>query len=78
MSDRDFDHTYDGLDRLTKAERGVQGSPMTLGVGRQEWVLEMMGNGTEVRAGLNGNGVCRDTDGNDMRNHNEVNEIDDR
>lgn len=34
---------------------------MILGVGSQECILELLGNGTKVRTDLNGNGIYTDT-----------------
>ncbi|MCX5651811.1 MAG: dockerin type I domain-containing protein [Planctomycetota bacterium] len=80
---RDWEYSYDGLDRLTEARQGArvgvtsssQGTWIPA-AGGQEWVLDMLGNWTEQRTDLTGNGVFTDaTDRSDARSHNLANEL---
>lgn len=75
VANRDNQYEYDGLDRLTKADRGITGTTWTTGAGGQKWVLDMLGNWTEVREDLDGNGDYDDETETETRWHNEANEV---
>jgi RHS repeat-associated protein len=80
---RDWEYSYDSLGRLTEARQGartgVTGSSQGTWIpaaGGQEWVLDMLGNWTEQRTDLTGNGVFTDAlDRSDARSHNLANEL---
>ena len=73
-------YSYDGLDRLAKAERGKRdvstgtwGSPAPRG---QQWALDPVGNWLQTITDTSGDGnFVANTDFTDRRNHNLVNEI---
>jgi len=81
---KDEYYTYDGLDRLTKAERGnltgtypdytgISGTPAVT----QDWTLDALGNWTEFQWDANGDGDYGDPGDLDQdRAHNAANEID--
>ncbi len=80
---RDWEYEYDSLDRLKEARQGArtgvtsssQGTWIPA-AGGQEWVLDMLGNWTEQRTDLTGNGVFTDAlDRSDARAHNLANEL---
>jgi RHS repeat-associated protein len=80
---RDWEYGYDSLGRLTEARQGArtgvtnssQGTWIPA-AGGQEWVLDMLGNWTEQRTDLTGNGVFTDAlDRSDARSHNLANEL---
>ncbi|MCL4198907.1 MAG: hypothetical protein KJZ69_15575, partial [Phycisphaerales bacterium] len=74
-ADRDFKYTYDGLDRLTKAERGAQGGSWSHAVGGQQWALDMLGNWDSIANDFNGDGDYVDSGEEVAREHNLANEI---
>jgi len=72
------EYTYDGLDRLSEAKRGVwDGSSFTVADDSQRWSLDLLGNWDKVETDLNGDGVYAPStdDLEDARSHNLVNEI---
>lgn len=79
--DRDEHYTYDGLDRLIQADRGLYnhaGSPPTFtngGTRGQKWELDPLGNWKKFRVNVDGNGSFTDNgDTLDERTFNLVNE----
>ncbi len=75
LANRDWRFEYDGLDRLKTADRGVQGTPWTQGIGGQLWGLDMLGNWLEVREDLDALGGYVHPSETETRNHNQANEI---
>lgn len=76
MPNWDFEYTYDGLDRLAAADRGeFESSTFTSGVGVQEWTLDILGNWTNVKQDLDGDGNFTDNQEDEDRSHNKANEI---
>lgn len=74
----DWHYTYDGLDRLIEAKRGVWGgsSLSSTAAGSQKWSLDMLGNWSDFRQDLDGNGAYTDSaDLIEGRTHNAANEI---
>ncbi|HYE03247.1 MAG TPA: RHS repeat-associated core domain-containing protein [Phycisphaerales bacterium] len=72
---RDWQHLYDGLDRLTESKRGAwNGTSLVVSTSSQQWALDMLGNWTELRTDLNGNGVYTNTGEVETRQHNKANE----
>jgi len=72
------EYTYDGLDRLKEAKRGVwDGSSFTVADDSQRWSLDLLGNWDTMETDLNGDGVYAPStdDLEDARSHNLVNEI---
>ena len=68
---RDFQYFYDGLDRLSEAERGANGASWVpadvpnLHSGRrwtpsQQWSLDTLGNWTDLDTDINGDGEYDD------------------
>ncbi|MBX9736971.1 MAG: hypothetical protein K2X32_08590, partial [Phycisphaerales bacterium] len=74
---RDWEYSYDGLNRLTTANQGGRkGATWTPSSGGQKWALDMLGNWTSQRTDLTGNGVFTDAlDLLDQRTHNQANEL---
>jgi RHS repeat-associated protein len=74
---RDWEYSYDGLNRLTTANQGGRkGATWTPASGGQQWALDMLGNWTSQRTDLTGNGVFTDAlDLLDQRTHNQANEL---
>lgn len=64
LGNRDFEFTYDGLDRLIKAEQGVRvdASTWNRGKGAQEWALDMLGNMSAVKTDADGNSTYAGTE----------------
>jgi YD repeat-containing protein len=83
---RDWEYSYDSLGRLTEARQGARtgvtnSSPGTWvpATGSQRWVLDMLGNWSEHRTDLSGNGAFTDAlDRLDARAHNLANELSQR
>ncbi len=78
-ANRDWEYSYDGLNRLTEARqgsRGGAGQTWTPSTGSQQWVLDMLGNWAGQRTDLSGNGLFTDAlDRLDERAHNQANEL---
>lgn len=74
-SDRDWKYTYDGLDRLTKAERGADsgGGAWSLGKGTREWDLDQLDNWQILYIDHNGDGDYDDADDESEREDRAVN-----
>ncbi|MBX3408177.1 MAG: RHS repeat-associated core domain-containing protein [Phycisphaeraceae bacterium] len=74
----DWEYTYDGLDRLIEAKRGVWGgsSMSSTAAGSQKWGLDMLGNWATFKQDLDANGAYSDAaDLIESREHNGANEI---
>jgi len=70
---RDMVYSYDELDRLAEAVRGVDGgSPAP---GSQKWTLDMLGNWSKFFTDGDGDGTYVDANEETRRNHNDVNEL---
>lgn len=76
-ANRDWEYSYDGLNRLTEARQGSRaGQTWTPSTGSQQWVLDMLGNWAGQRTDLSGNGLFTDAlDRLDERAHNQANEL---
>lgn len=82
-ADRDFEYSYDGLDRLTEGKRGSRngGSMWTAGKLSQSWALDngtaldMLGNWKKFGTDLDGDGTYDDPAETETRTHNEANEL---
>jgi RHS repeat-associated protein len=76
-ANRDWEFSYDGLNRLTEARQGVRaGQTWTPSSGSQQWVLDMLGNWASQRTDLSGNGLFTDAlDRLDERSLNQANEL---
>ncbi len=80
LNDRDWEHDYDGLDRLTTSSRGQWDSALStpalaLASNSLQWDLDMLGNWNTVATDLNGSGVFEAGDETELRTHNLANEI---
>ncbi len=70
------EYTYDGLDRLSVADRGIwNGSTFTQDKNSQAWTLDLLGNWDEFKVDADGNGTYAASETED-RDHNSVNELD--
>lgn len=68
--------THDGLNRLTRAERGVTGgSGFVPGNNGEDWSLDFLGNWAYHRIDTNGNGVFNDAGEENKETFNRVNEL---
>jgi RHS repeat-associated protein len=77
IPNRDTMYTYDSLDRLTEARRGVN-TTSAVGVGSQKWVLDVLGNWVTTKRELTGNTpdlAYLDPGETEDRAHNAANEI---
>jgi RHS repeat-associated protein len=79
-TNRDFTYTYDGLDRLAQADRGIAGGSLAGGstafTPSQKWSLDMLGNWKSLIVDQNGNGTDGlSPDTTDARTHNQANEL---
>ena len=72
---RDMVYTYDGLDRLQEAKRGVDGGSFAHAPGSEKWSLDMLGNWATFETDLTGDGDYADTNETTNRDHNDVNEL---
>ncbi|MEE8154260.1 MAG: RHS repeat-associated core domain-containing protein [Phycisphaerales bacterium] len=76
------EYTYDGIDRLTEAVRGLwDGSTLAPKNDSQKWALDMLGNWDSIDTDLNGNGVYTDANEQEDRDHDDpsdANELDTR
>ncbi len=73
-----FEFEYDGLHRLTDADRGVwDGDSLESQAGGQEWTLDMLGNWMQWKKDANFGGSFSAAETED-RTHSEVNELDSR
>ncbi|MBL4697771.1 MAG: hypothetical protein JKX70_02955 [Phycisphaerales bacterium] len=80
LDDRDWEHDYDGFDRLITSSRGQWdpnlGTPaLTLASNSRQWELDMLGNWDSVATDLNGSGVFESGDETEIRTHNLANEL---
>lgn len=72
-----FEYSYDGLHRLTEAERGNwTGSTLTSVAGSQQWTLDALGNWSQWKSDWSYNGSYGDPE-TQNRTHNMVNELTD-
>jgi RHS repeat-associated protein len=76
----DFLYSIDDLDRVTRAHRGtLSGGSISTAKQDQRWTLDHLGNWSQNRFDLNGDGDFTDAEELDeLRGHNAVNEILDR
>jgi RHS repeat-associated protein len=76
----DFLYSIDDLDRVTRAHRGtLSGGSISTPKQDQRWTLDHLGNWSQNRFDLNGDGDFTDAEELDeLRDHNAVNEILDR
>jgi RHS repeat-associated protein len=73
-------HSYDGLDRLKESVRGINGTSWAVTAGSQRWELDPLGNWDKIHTDVNanvdsGNNPIYDSNEQDDRTHNDVNEL---
>lgn len=77
-ANRDWKYSYDGLDRLSEAQRGVYNKgagTISVSSGSERYTLDMPGNWGNFEIDENGDADYADDDEKESRGHNQRNEI---